>query len=136
MNTMVRTKLSQWRRVCDIEELAVERGRAALIGREQVALFRTAYGDVYAVQQLDPFSGANVISRGIVGSRGHVPTIASPMYKQVFDLRTGDCLDSAGYAAVDGGDGSLKIWDVLIIDGDVLVTQMPVEPVPQLRSSA
>lgn len=136
MNTIVRTKLSQWRRVCDIDELAVERGRAALIGREQVALFRTMYGDVYAVQQLDPFSGANVISRGIVGNRGHVPTVASPMYKQVFDLRTGDCIDSAGYRPVGGGDGSLKIWDVLISDGDVLVTQMPVEPVPQLRSSA
>ena len=41
----------------------------------------------------DPFSGAMVLSRGIVGSRGDRPTVASPVYKQVFDLATGQCLD-------------------------------------------
>ena len=44
---------------------------------------------VFAIGNQDPFSGANVMSRGIVGSRGDVPTVASPMFKQVFDLRTG-----------------------------------------------
>ena len=46
--------------------------------------------------QLDPVSGAAVLSRGIVGTRGAAPTVASPMHKQVYDLRTGECLDLHG----------------------------------------
>ena len=85
-----------WVPVCRLKALSPERGAAALVEGVQVALFRTHDDEVYAVQQLDPFSGAHVISRGIVGSRGDVPTVASPMYKQVFDLRTGTCLDPGG----------------------------------------
>ncbi|NHW87781.1 nitrite reductase (NAD(P)H) small subunit, partial [Escherichia coli] len=48
------------------------------------------------IDNLDPVSGAYVLSRGIVGSRGEVPTVASPLHKQVYDLRTGDCLDLPG----------------------------------------
>jgi NAD(P)H-dependent nitrite reductase small subunit len=82
--------------VCRLEDLPRERGAAALVGGVQVALFRTHDDVVYAVQQRDPYSGAHVMSRGIVGSRGEAPTVASPMYKQVFDLRTGACLDPVG----------------------------------------
>jgi len=69
----------------------------ALLGTTQVSIFRT-YGadggdEVLAIGNVDPFSGAAVLSRGIVGDRGGVPTVASPVYKQVFDLRTGRCLD-------------------------------------------
>ena len=32
---------------------------------------------------------------GIVGTRGDIPFVASPMHKQAFDLRTGQCLDDA-----------------------------------------
>ena len=85
-----------WHEVCDVTDLSPERGAAALLEGVQVALFRTHDDHVYAVQQLDPYSAANVMSRGIVGSRGDVPTVASPMYKQVFDLRTGKCLDAIG----------------------------------------
>src|SRR5207253_1183297 len=74
-----------WRDVCLLTDLSPERGAAALLDGVQVALFRTHDDQVYAVQQLDPYSAANVMSRGIVGSRGDVPTVASPMYKQVFD---------------------------------------------------
>jgi nitrite reductase (NADH) small subunit len=42
---------------------------------------------------MDPFSGASVLSRGIVGDREGRPTVASPIYKQVFELATGICLD-------------------------------------------
>jgi len=63
---------------------------------EQVALFRTFDGMLHAIGNRDPFSGAFVLSRGIVGSAGDAPTVASPVFKQVFDLRTGRCLsDSA-----------------------------------------
>jgi nitrite reductase (NADH) small subunit len=76
-----------------LADLYPERGVAALVDGEQVALFRTYDDRVYAIGNLDPFSGAYVLARGIVGSRGEAPTVASPMYKQAFDLRTGQCLD-------------------------------------------
>lgn len=83
----------EWVQVCRWDRLEPERGLAALMGDRQVALFRLHDGEVRAVDQRDPISGANVMSRGIVGTRGEVPTVTSPMYKQVFDLRTGLCLD-------------------------------------------
>lgn len=85
-----------WVQICTLEDLPRERGACALVDGTQVALFRTFDDTVYAVQQLDPYSGAHVMSRGIVGTRGGTPTVASPMYKQVFDLRTGECLDPVG----------------------------------------
>ena len=94
------------RTVCRLDDLAPERGAAALLGGDQVALFRLVDGRVLAVQQHDPFSDAYVISRGIVGSRhvddAEVPTVASPMYKQVFDLRRAACLDVAGKTPAPG----------------------------------
>ncbi|MFD9560439.1 nitrite reductase (NAD(P)H) small subunit [Streptomyces sp. NPDC059990] len=59
----------------------------------EVAVFKDRAGAVYAVGNRDPFSGADVISDGITGSRGGVPVVTSPMREQVFDLRTGICLD-------------------------------------------
>ncbi len=47
-----------------------------------------------AIGNIDPFTGASVLSRGIVGTRGDAPTVASPLHKQVYDLRTGACLDA------------------------------------------
>ena len=105
-----------WVRVCASTDLEVERGRAALLGSTQLALFLLHSGRVHAVSNLDPYSGANVISRGIVGTRQDAPTVASPMYKQVFDLRTGACLDTQGKDAK-----SLPVWPVSVSGGDVLV---------------
>ena len=82
-----------WTAVCPYDVLLPERGVAALIDRAQVAVFRTHDGRLYAVDNLDPFSGAPVLSRGIVGSRGDAPTVSSPLHRQVYDLRTGRCLD-------------------------------------------
>jgi NAD(P)H-dependent nitrite reductase small subunit len=108
-----------WTAVCRLADLAPERGAAALVAGRQVALFRLVDDTVLAVDQLDPFSGAHVISRGIVGTRGDVPTVASPMYKQVFDLRTGRCLDGVGREPQH-----LKAWDVRI-EGDVVLVGGP-----------
>lgn len=101
-------------RVCSIGDLTAERGSAALIGDEQVALFLLGDGSVHAVSNLDPFSDANVISRGIVGTRKDAPTVASPMHKQVFDLRTGACVETQGKPQAD-----LQVWQVHLEDGDV-----------------
>jgi len=100
--------------VCAYDALLPERGVAALVGEVQIALFRTYDGTVYALGNHDPFSGANVLSRGIVGSRGDVPTVASPMFKQVFDLRTGDCLDDP--------DVAVPAYSVQVVDGQVVVS--------------
>lgn len=103
-------------RICAVTDLEIERGRAALLESTQIALFLLADGTVHAVSNEDPYSGANVISRGIVGTRGDAPTVASPMHKQVFDLRTGLCLDSQGKPAL-----ALRVWPVRVIDGAVHV---------------
>ena len=83
-----------WREVCSVEELTPNRGIAALFGDKQVAVFHVVPGDeVLAIDNVDPFSDAAVLSRGIVGSIGDTLTIASPVFKQRFDLRTGVCVD-------------------------------------------
>ncbi|MFI6328018.1 nitrite reductase small subunit NirD [Micromonospora chersina] len=86
-----------WTAVCPLDRLDPDRGVAALVDGVQVALFRTG-GELYAVDNLDPVGGAQVMSRGIVGSRGGLPTLASPLHKQVYDLTTGRCLDLPGVA--------------------------------------
>jgi nitrite reductase (NADH) small subunit len=88
----------RWYDICSYADLTPERGACAMVDGVQVALFRTFEGELFATANLDPFSGAQVISRGILGTRGGAPTVASPMYKQVFDLRTGTCLDEPGVA--------------------------------------
>ena len=83
-----------WRDVCPAELLTPNRGVAALFGEQQVAVFHLMPDDeVYAIDNLDPFSGAAVLSRGIIGSVGDTVTVASPVFKQRFDLRTGSCLE-------------------------------------------
>ena len=102
----------RWTPVCTLASLVPDRGAAALVGGHQVALFRLRETDeVLAVDHHDPFSGANVIARGIVGSRGDLVTVASPVYKQVFDLRTGTCLDDES--------ASLGVWETRIVKGVV-----------------
>ncbi|PZF95418.1 nitrite reductase small subunit NirD [Micromonospora deserti] len=92
---MTTATMLSWTVVCPLDRLEPDRGVAALVDGVQVALFRTADG-LFAIDNLDPVGGAYVLSRGIVGSRGGVPTIASPLHKQVYDLRTGECLDLPG----------------------------------------
>ncbi|MEV4678974.1 MULTISPECIES: nitrite reductase small subunit NirD [Actinomadura] len=84
---------ARWFDICSYADLIPERGVCAMVDGVQVAVFRVYDGALYALSNLDPFSGAYVLSRGILGTRDGTPTVASPMYKQVFDLRTGACLD-------------------------------------------
>jgi len=107
--------MSEWVAVCTKSQLIPERGVAVLVRDRQVALFRITNPDgadfVYAVGHRDPFSEANVIARGIVGSTGDRDTVASPMFKQVFDLRTGEC--------VTDSTGAVPVHDVRVVDGTV-----------------
>ncbi|MCI1747145.1 MAG: nitrite reductase small subunit NirD [Acidipropionibacterium sp.] len=102
-----------WLPVCDLADLIPDLGTAALIDGEQVAVFNCRDGSVYAVQQADPQAdGANVMSRGIVGSKGDATTLASPLHKELYDLRTGACIDPKGAEPT-----SLRTWPVRVEDG-------------------
>jgi nitrite reductase (NADH) small subunit len=105
-----------WEDVCALDDILPGTGVCALVAGRQVAVVRTA-GDLYAIGNFDPFSKAFVLSRGIVGDRGGVPKIASPIYKQTFDLRTGQCLD----------DPRVRVpsYEVRVERGRVLVSRQP-----------
>ena len=102
-----------WHRVCAVGDLELAWGEAALIAGRQVALFRTGPGEVFAVAHEDPATGAHVMARGIIGSRGARQTIASPLHKEVYDLRTGECFGTA--------DLRLATFSTRIVDGYVEV---------------
>jgi nitrite reductase (NADH) small subunit len=90
---------SEWTTACPSTRLRPDDGVAVLLpGGRQAALFRTRTGDLYAVDNVDPFTGAAVLSRGIVGDRSGEPTIASPLLKNVFSLSTGRSLDDPAIA--------------------------------------
>ncbi len=111
---MTAIEIETWVDVCSVDVLIADRGVCALVGGEHVALFLLSHtGDVYAVSNIDPFSGASVISRGLVGDRDGTPKVSSPVYKQSFDLRSGACLDDPTVA--------LAVFDVRVCDGRVEV---------------
>lgn len=82
-----------WHAVLPLGRLVPGRGVAALVAGRPVAVFLLYAGELAAIDNVDPCSGANVLSRGLVGDVEGRPTVASPIYKQRFDLRAGDCLD-------------------------------------------
>jgi len=96
--SMTTSRQRAWTAVCRYADLIPGRGVAALVDGVQIAVFRTTPGELYATGNRDPYSGAYVISRGLTGARDGVPTVASPMHKHVFDLRTGTCLDDPAVA--------------------------------------
>jgi nitrite reductase (NADH) small subunit len=103
-------KTRTWTPVCVLRDLTPDRGVAALIDGDAVAIFRLGDDDeICAIGNIDPFSGASVLSRGIVGSRGDTVTVASPVYKQRFDLRTGRCIEDPTVA--------VPVHDARVVDG-------------------
>jgi NAD(P)H-dependent nitrite reductase small subunit len=88
--------MKQWIRVCALEDIVPNTGVCALVGGRQVAIFRLDDDSVYAVANHDPFSRANVLSRGIVGDLKGELVVASPVYKQHFSLATGQCIEDPG----------------------------------------
>jgi nitrite reductase (NADH) small subunit len=87
---------TQWTTVCPLNRIAINTGVCALVNDVQVAIFRVGDGtQIYAISNYDPFSKAHVLSRGIVGDRNGIPKVASPVYKQNFNLITGECLDDS-----------------------------------------
>ncbi len=99
--------------VATFDDLPVDRGVAALVDDAQVAVFRMASGEVFAIDHIDPATGVGVLARGLVGSTGDVVYVASPLHKQRYDLRTGACLDDESL--------SVQVWPVSIADGVVTI---------------
>jgi nitrite reductase (NADH) small subunit len=89
--TALTRPVTVWERACAVSDLEPSWGEAALVRMKQIAMFLISPTEIYAVAHKDPYTDANVMARGIVGSRGDRPTIASPLHKQVYDLGTGEC---------------------------------------------
>jgi NAD(P)H-dependent nitrite reductase small subunit len=87
---------ARWAAVCRLEDIVPNTGVCALVDGRQVAVFRLNDNSVYAIDNRDPFSRANVLSRGIVGDLKGELVVASPVYKQHFSLATGQCLEEPG----------------------------------------
>jgi len=103
-----------WLAVCDLADIVPDTGVCALVGGEQIAIFHVQHAaeKVFAIGNYDPASQAAVLSRGLVGSIGERVVVASPIYKQHFDLKTGECVESPEHSVrayavrVEGG----RVW--------------------------
>ncbi|CAM3824881.1 Nitrite reductase [NAD(P)H] large subunit [Pseudomonas reidholzensis] len=97
-----------WQAVCQVEDLVADSGVVVWLEGEQVALFYLPgqAQALYAVDNRDPRSGANIIGRGLIGSVGGELTVAAPLYKQHFSLENGRCLEDPQQA--------LRVWPVRI----------------------
>jgi nitrite reductase (NADH) small subunit len=105
----------EWHAVCPLERIVPDTGVCALLNGRQVAVFRVGAEAprVFAIDNFDPNSNAAVLSRGLVGSLGERVVVASPIYKQHFDLQTGECLEAPQH--------SVARYPVRVEDGTVWV---------------
>ena len=118
MNIMTETNISEtpcWGKVCSLSDLIVESGVCALVKGHQIALFYLPKENptVYAVGNWDPIGKANVLSRGIVGDVKGQLVVASPLYKQHFDLISGVCIEDDAI--------SIPVYPVAIEDNQILI---------------
>jgi nitrite reductase (NADH) small subunit len=107
------TDTLNWTAVCAADDILPNTGVCALVGARHVAVFRVGQDAFYAIDNVDPKSQASVLSRGLVGNLGERTVVASPLYKNHFDLRNGECLESP--------ELSVRAHEVRVEDGQVLV---------------
>jgi nitrite reductase (NADH) small subunit len=105
--------MNEWVAVCRLNEVVPNTGVCALVNERQVAVFRLDDDRVYAIENHDPFSRANVLSRGIVGDLKGEIVVASPVYKHHFSLASGQCLEDP--------DVRLTVFPVRLEDELILV---------------
>jgi len=115
---------SPWTYVCALEELLPDAGVAALIDGRQIAIFRV-HDQIYALDNHDPNSDANVLSRGVVGDLHGEPVVASPVYKHHFNLATGRCIEDPSR--------SVRVYPARVHDGGIWVRSKPLRPVARPR---
>lgn len=103
------TTTSSWTNVCPADDILPDTGVCALVEGRHVAVFRVGPDRFFAIDNVDPKSGASVLSRGLVGSLGDRIVVASPLYKQHIDLQSGECIEqpelsvSAHAVRIEGG---------------------------------
>jgi nitrite reductase (NADH) small subunit len=101
-----------WQRICALEDILPETGVCALVGGRPIAVFRLADDRLFALDNHDPASGANVLSRGIVGDLRGEAVVASPIYQHHYVLHSGRCLEDPAITlhtyAVQARDGA--VW--------------------------
>jgi len=102
----------QWHDVCALEDLVEGAGVGALVGGRQVALFQV-HGRVYALDNFDPASRANVLSRGLTGNLQGERVVASPIYKHHFVLTSGRCVEDSTF--------NVTAYPTKVVEGRVLV---------------
>jgi nitrite reductase (NADH) large subunit len=101
-----------WQAVCDVTDIPPQAGIGARLGERQIALFRIGE-QVYALDNLEPGSEANVLSRGLLGDAAGEPIVISPLYKQRIRLRDG--------RGVENDAVCVRAWPVKVEAGKVLV---------------
>jgi nitrite reductase (NADH) small subunit len=102
----------QWTVICASQDLSPNAGICAFFNDQQVAIFLCKRSEqLYALSNFDPIAQANVLSRGLIGSTEAISYVASPLYKQRFNLATGQCLDAPEHV--------LKTFDVRIENNQV-----------------
>jgi len=99
--------------ICKLEDILPFRGACALVNGQQIAFFRVNNDQLYAIDNYDPIGKAYVLSRGIVGDIKGAMVVSSPLYKQHFNLATGECLEDA--------DVRVKTYPVDVIDGVIYI---------------
>jgi nitrite reductase (NADH) small subunit len=102
-----------WTAVCAVDAILPNTGVCARVGQRHVAIFRVGTDQLFAIDNVDPKSGASVLARGLIGSLGERTVVASPLYKNHFDLRSGEC--------VEAPEHSVRAHAVRIDAGRVLV---------------
>ena len=105
-----------WQTVCEHRDLVSHSGVVVWLDGAQVALFYLPGAEgrtLYAIDNHDPQSGANVIGRGLVGNIKGEMVVASPIYKQHFRLEDGSCLEYP--------QQRLRVWPVRLNGGVVEV---------------
>ena len=115
MTARPKVEMNEWVAVCKLTDIVPDTGVCALVNGLQVAVFRLQDDSVYALDNLDPFSRANVLSRGIVGDLKGELVVASPVYKQHFNLVTGQCLEEV--------DVRIAVYPARI-DGDTVLVNI------------
>lgn len=104
-----------WQTICSADDIAPDSGVCALFDGEQVAIFKIRLNNqLYAISNYDPIGQANVLSRGIVGSIDGQLVVASPLYKQHYNLETGQCLEE---------DVSVTSFKVRVENGKVQISR-------------
>ena len=96
MNELSGASANNWVAICRLNDIVPDTGVCALLGGRHVAVFRVgdASPKIFAIDNVDPNAGASVLSRGLVGSIGERIVVASPIYKQHFDLASGECIEA------------------------------------------